>query len=231
MKLWTWQNKHLKLDDSKRMIDNRTHSFYLNADELDFEKVKRERLTEAYKRVWKILGTNQILWCFTDKEVAKEANGRDWTENCDLLEIDIPEENVKLHCAMAWCWILDRCGTDMPEKFHAHWRRLESDGCKKAKSYEEEFKNYWRDKAKEELWSLFLLPDFEPNLVKVCVLAIIVLPLPVNCNVKKLTQDEINFRRSNNLCKIPCLSVKSSHCSECLKQAGVAIYENSDGYL
>ena len=163
MNLWTWQTKGFNIDDPNIIINSREHSYYWNEPDKDREEL--ERFRKAYERLWKTLETEQILWCYTDKIKAENAEGNDWCKNCVLFEMDVPEKSAKFYCDVAWYWILN--GTKGNKCYPPQ-------GVKP--KFFREFHNYWQTKSEEELWDKLFLPHFVKD--KDCVGAIIFPPVP-----------------------------------------------------
>lgn len=151
MRLWTWQNPKLSLFDPNVKVNSLKYSSYLN--DPCITESERQRFKEVYRKVWKLLGTDQILWCFTTEEDAKgQASILAFQKRGKVLwELDVPKDLIKAHyCSVAWHWILYGTPCTLPEKF----RRLP---YPEKKQFNQSFNDYWKGKTEEQVWDVLFL--------------------------------------------------------------------------
>lgn len=81
MQLWTWQADEVK--PTVGGVDPRRAGSYHDI----FPKYR-----PAFERLWEMLGTDQLLWCFVDEQEAKEStwNGRIRGDVCRGSSLDGP---------------------------------------------------------------------------------------------------------------------------------------------
>jgi hypothetical protein len=112
MRLWTWQGKDILLTEGR--LDYKQSEWYQN--DVDFPNIK-----SAYKRLFKILDTDQIHWCYADAEEAGEA-AKLW-KNRKKWEIEVPESDVRVVCASVWCKIIGDSIFGPSPKLWCEWKR------------------------------------------------------------------------------------------------------------
>jgi len=158
MRLWTWQNPKFSLTDKQQEVKSIEYSIYLNHECIP-EK-ERNRHKAAYQKVWERLGTNQILWCFTQYEVAIDNVSVEEFEKmgCLLWEIDAPEDKIIKYCNTAWECL--RAGKAIIHKrFNDSCKNLEIFDPNKRNKIVKDFK-YWKDKNEQQLLNAMFLEKF-----------------------------------------------------------------------
>jgi len=145
MKLCTWQKKGFSLTDATQKIDSINCSIYYVQHKNKFE------------RLWKQLGTNQFIWCYSTKEDAVCSASTLVYKNHTLWELYIPEDEI-FHaiCSIAWSRILSNCRCCPPLQLRWAWQRAD---LSKASKVEEEFHQFWDSKKEEELWDILFSLD------------------------------------------------------------------------
>jgi len=149
MKLWTWQGKGFSL--TKGILDSRKYSAFYKDN------------SEAFEKLWRKLGTCQIVWCYHTKEEATFKNLKNDYKGKVLWELDVPEKHILKRgniCSVAWHWILTRnkgadniC--DIPQMFKKWFRIAKT----KRRECEKGFHDGWKNKTTEELWDALFLDD------------------------------------------------------------------------
>ncbi|MDD5326460.1 MAG: hypothetical protein PHY02_01445 [Phycisphaerae bacterium] len=146
-------------------------------------KIDRERFIKPYKEIWKRLGKKEnekikILWCYTDEKYAKEQKSSFDYKNKVLWKLDVPEENIRYICSIAWNWILfGRSGCTYPSRFEHFYRALYNASNNPSLKYEfyEAFDSGWQMvKEKGTLWDTLFFPN---GLVEECTTAIVIHPV------------------------------------------------------
>ncbi len=132
MKLWTWQGKSFSL--TKGTLDSRNYSTWY------------KRNPKAFEKLWRRLGTCQIIWCYQTKEKATFQFLKNGYKGKVLWELDVPGKHILKRgniCSVAWSWIMNpgRC----PPPF-----KLDRDA-------EKDFHCFWENKKEEELWEALFL--------------------------------------------------------------------------
>jgi hypothetical protein len=161
MRLWTWQRTGV-FPYGREKLDSLKYSYYLNDSDVD-ASVRLRRAT-AYKKLWGLLSTDQVMWCFTNEKEAVEAAGREWCKDCVLWEFDVPLEEVKLVCTVGWD-LLVQGGCSTPSELVECFRQLQGFYQKNGKPYfrdlfDKDFCAYWRGRSESELWeALFVSRD------------------------------------------------------------------------
>jgi len=173
MRLWTWQNPDFSLANKQQKVQSLEYSYYLNAPTIS--KKAKERHKVAYQKVWERLGTDQILWCFTQYEVAvnKLSSIKEFEEirGCLLWELDAPEDKIIRYCNAAWECL--RSGKpnhpfDVKEFAPDKWDKIVKD-----------FKEYWKGKNEQQLLGAMFLDKF----VNGCSEAIVFHPVE-ECSIR-----------------------------------------------
>jgi len=149
MRLWTWQKKGFLLDSDR--VESLRNSAYLN----DFSRAFADRLMmlKAYVKFWELLDTDQILWCFTDKKEAVNANGDSWCAESQLWEIEVPDDKVKLICGVGWHWMLAKRECAAPSRFEDLFVQMMSLLLTRYNRdvFFSDFNAYWANKTDDEL--------------------------------------------------------------------------------
>lgn len=151
MRLWTWQKKDFSLIRGK--VEGLEHSDYLSPE------CGKGRFSEAYKKLWERLGTDQFLWFFTDEEETKNNPSKLEYKGKVLWEIEVPEnEASKLVwiCPKAWNWIICRREC-LPHKKFEHLFKILNDRSLMRTPYSrvqfcEEYNIYWQELSDDKLW-------------------------------------------------------------------------------
>lgn len=157
MRLWTWQNPDFSLANKQQKVKSIEYSIYLKV----LSKEEKERHKAAYQKVWERLGTDQILWCFTQYEDATDkASIEEFEKMRDLLwEIDAPEDKIKKYCNAAWNCL--RIGKPkIPDKFYGSWKKLEAFEPDKWDKLVKDFEEYWKKKNDHQLLDAMFLDKF-----------------------------------------------------------------------
>lgn len=156
MRLWTWQNKNFSLADEKQKVKIFEYSFYLN-ESRNCDVGKKHR--DAYNEVIQILGTDQLIWFFTDyKDAISHFSEEEFVklQNCLLWELHIPETKIHWYCEAAWQTL--RTGKScMPTALWEIAHLSEPLFPKIVKNYQDDFNSYWSGKSEDELLSLMFL--------------------------------------------------------------------------
>jgi hypothetical protein len=135
MQLWTWQSKDFSLADESQKVESIKHSCYLTKNP---DPNSKEKHQEAYNKIFQILGTDQLIWCFPiNRDAVDYRSIEEFVKNqhCLLWELDIPENEIKWYCESAWHSL--RTGKPvMPE---------------------DDFNSFWSCKTEDELLDLMFL--------------------------------------------------------------------------
>jgi len=143
MQLWTWQKKGFSLSDPKGQVESPTHSDY-------YEEHK-----EIFERLWEILGTSQLLWCFVEKEEAMSKASELEYKGKVLWELDVPAKHICHNvCSIAWHWILHGCRCHLPVKLRRCWKEKFPN---RFRELENKFHHFFGRKTREELWEALVL--------------------------------------------------------------------------
>ena len=185
MLLWTWQNPNAS--PTKGEYDSLKYSDYVKNSCI--AKSERERFADAYREIWRRLGKEEtekikILWCYTDEGEAKKARASN--QNKVLWKIDVPEENIRYICSVAWHWILYGNGCVPPTKFE-HFYRVLTNGPFHRNQFNKDFNAEWRMMPEDALWDILFLD----NLVEACSDAIVEHPIEENWLIKRFNFSEI----------------------------------------
>jgi hypothetical protein len=155
MKLWTWQNRKLRITDAGMKLDSRTHSTYYN--DRAFPNAK-----EAYEELWEQLGTCQILWCYTEQRYAIKGADHEYRGKV-LWELDVPEAGFLTRvCGYAWHWLFAGKGCPGVPEFE-HLRPLIEDlyalvGERYSLDrFFEDFNAFWRKLPRKSLWQVLFV--------------------------------------------------------------------------
>ncbi len=172
MLLWTWQNP--KVSPIEGEYDSLKYSYYVNDPNIHFSE--KQRFINAYKRIWERLGHDKnsaikILWCYTNEQEAKKSRGIN--ENKVLWKIDVPTENIRYICDIAWHWILrgrNGLACTPPERLFKLYHTL-TKGFRD--QFDKDFTAGWRTTPENVLWDILFLND----LVEDCTTAIVIHPV------------------------------------------------------
>ena len=140
-----------------------TPDFDLTSGKVDHSKSYYYKETPGYSRaclkLWELLGTNQIIWCFTDKDEHRYLGvgaNVEWV-------IDVPRSDIKLIDTCIWEKIIG--SNYVPHELELQWRseaRKQSPYDKDRRKVIEDQKRaeYLAPVPEDELWSqLFLSID------------------------------------------------------------------------
>jgi hypothetical protein len=149
MRLWTWQ--------SKRVESIQHSSFLRELKKLDPQEAGRHE--EAYRKIFQLVDTNQLIWCYKDYSEAVYGSIEGWEkQDCILWELDVPEEEIRWYCPVAWerlrTGTLKMCGCiwDIHQSLTLTIRHQ-----KRADTFLSHFNSYWNGKTENELLdSMFL---------------------------------------------------------------------------
>jgi hypothetical protein len=157
MRLWTWQNPDFSLANKQKEFKSIEYSIYLNHPQL--AKQEKERHKGAYQKVWERLGSDQILWCFTQYETAVDETSIEEFEKmrCLLWEIDAPEDKIIKYCISAWEYL--RTGKPY-NPFERSWIDLKLFEPNKRNKLEKDFEEHWKDKNEQQLLDAMFLEKF-----------------------------------------------------------------------
>ncbi len=179
MRLWTCQNRALDITDQGSCVDSARHSVHLNSLLIDCQERRN-----AYERLWRVLGTSQILWCFTDEGDAKR-----YPEHVrgdyDLWELNI--DQARRHwrvCPMTWHWILDQVTTLPPSRFDWMLPFLEeriSDYSRE--TFWEDFNLPWKQQTLDRRWEMLFYE--KKDIVPGCTHVILPHPVDPSCVVAR----------------------------------------------
>ncbi len=227
MLLWTWQNKDISLADENLTLDNLKHSFYVNKHP---NPKNREKHRIAYEIIFKILGTDQLVWCFTDyADAVSNFSIQEFEKyyQCVLWELDIPEKKIIWYCQVAW----NALRSGEIKMYGEVWDIFDSSRPifpKLTKKYDDDFHFYWSGKNASELSSLMFLKKpvldlgFPNSVSSGCSGAIVIHPVEKNHIKRNPLKKGIGkwWTNSNSDFRRPPLNydkelVKKIHCCQC----------------
>jgi len=144
MRLWTWQKNGFLIISLHVRFNSLLYSDYLN--EPNVAAPELSGFKKAYEYLWKLLRTDQLIWCFADfHEAARQASRLAFQKKGKVLwELDVPSNRILKHyCGVAWHWILYgfKCGP--PKIVIDRWRREPE----RKDELEEHFHRFWNSKA------------------------------------------------------------------------------------
>ena len=200
MRLWTWQRRVFDITDGTVPVDSLKYSEYL----------KSEFRRKTFEQLWKVLGTCQILWCFTDETEAIDY-GRGLKGDYDLWELKVEETQPHWKvCSMAWNWILSQYQTKPPSRFEWLISIFEKHISGYNNTFDTDFNLAWKMKPLEDRWKELFFKETEvmPECTDV------VLPHPVDqvCKVKQTPANEV-MQRSPATTGIKTKSTEKQLCS------------------
>ncbi len=153
IRLWTWQTEDIRLTEG--LLDYELSSFYRDRAGPDIQN--------AYKRLFKALGTDQIHFCYIDAEEA----AKPW-KNRVIWEIEVPESDVHIVCSSVWCKIIGDKTFGPSTKLQREWKRKANNqapnSIESRAIYDCMFDAYRTPEPLEELWGKLFQPlDQIPN--------------------------------------------------------------------
>jgi len=178
IQLWTWQTEDIRLTEGTLYYER--SSFYQNKAGPDIQN--------AYKRLFKVLGTDQIHYCFIDAEEA----AKPW-KNRVIWEIEVPESDVDIVCSSVWCKIIGDKTFGPSSKLWYEWNRKANNQARnsiESRAIRDRMLDAYRESEPlEELWEKLFQPlDQIPNdanaIVKHPVDGSWIRPLPISFSRK-----------------------------------------------
>lgn len=148
MKLWTWQTRDFSLHNG--LIDHNKSEYVQN---------KELYISDANKKLFSLLGTNQVIWCYTRKK-------QPWRKRVEW-SLDVPLGDILAFCDdTIWCRIIKQEHFEPPRELERQWEKkameiFPSDPAK-AHEYEDSSRQAFLDEPepKEGWWSrLFVDPS------------------------------------------------------------------------
>jgi hypothetical protein len=209
MRLWTWQNPCFSLANKQQEVKSIEYSIYLNHDCIPEKEKNRHKA--SYQKVWERLGTNQILWCFTQYEDAVDNASVEEFEKigCLLWELDAPGDKIIKYCNTAWECLRfgkPRLPFDVKEFAPDKWDKIVKD-----------FDEYWKGKSDQQLLETMFLK----KLVNGCSDAIVFHPVEqYSIRVEKNPKKENKWWCNNVQKRLPYKSRSSEvkeimPCAQC----------------
>jgi len=155
MKLWTWQSEGFSLAKDEK-VKSLEKSPYCNENS-PYAKNRNHR--ESYIKVFRRLRTCQVIWCFTNYKEAiscAQIESFENTRHCLLWELDIPENEIRWYCQVAWDALINGKARMLSEVFDI-FNASEPNFQGLAKKYKIDFNSYWAGKGANHYLDLMFL--------------------------------------------------------------------------
>ena len=139
MLLWTWQRKEFSITDGNTQVDSRRYSDHLRCD------CSSAGFKNAYKDLWRTLGTDQFHWYYTQEKDAKSP--KDINQGKVLWTVEAPEEDIfRRVCPYAWTTLAGE-PIDMPPDW---FQQVHKAGGQPYR-YARDFMTGWLEMSREDL--------------------------------------------------------------------------------
>lgn len=146
MKLWTFHKPDFSITEGR--VDHTKSSYFQTV----------AGVPDAYCELWKRVGTDQIIWCFTSRKEAE-------TGMCEVeWSLDVPDSDILAFVdGFVWNRILEiRC--HVPRRLYQHWRSealslYPNNLQERDKFVDAKTEDYWSQEPPEDGWWSCLFVD------------------------------------------------------------------------